>query len=94
MKYWRIFLTTDYLTSEMNFEIINDGLVWNATWGRLWGNYSDTVKAAFIREKSTIIKILLTNEGLTDIDTSMVLYGFALSYKTLIPNQGFINLEF
>ena len=56
IKYWRIFVTTDYITSEMDFEIINDGLVWNATWGRLWGNYSDTVKCAFIRKKSTIIK--------------------------------------
>lgn len=94
VKYWRIFITTDYLTKEMDFEIINDGLVWGATWGRLWGNYSDTVKCAFIRKKSTIIKIMLTNEGLTDLGTSMTLYGFALSYKDLTPHQSLMNLEF
>lgn len=92
IKYWRMFITTDYITKEMKLDVINDGLVWGATWGRIWGNYSDTVKCAFIRKKSTVIKILLTNEGLTDMGTNMTLYGFALSYKPFTPHQSIMNI--
>lgn len=72
----------------------DDGLVWGTEWGNPWGNYSTTMQSVFIREKGNRVELTFTNKGLTDNGIETIIYGFALSYRPLIPYQGFSNLSF
>jgi hypothetical protein len=70
---------------------VNSGLIWGNPWGSPWGNYSTQMQSAFIRMKGNRIGVGLTNKGLEDINTNFVFYGFAISFKQLIPFQKLSN---
>lgn len=87
------YLATNIFTID-DLNEINSGFVWGAEWGSPWGNYTTNIQSAFIREKGNRIAIGLTNKGLTDINTNIIFYGFAISFKPLTPYQNISNLQF
>ena len=78
----------------INLQKLNIGLVWGALWGSPWGNYSTNLQSAFIREKGNRITITFTNILNPEIDTNIIIYGFAISYIALTPHQPIANINF
>ena len=93
-KYMKVSISVDYKNVEIDFQEDNTGLVWGSEWGRVWGNAAENLKAAFVRYKGNTMTLVFTNKMLEDIDTNIVIYGFAVSYKTLTPHQKFFNNQF
>ena len=93
-EHLRLLIRIDYLDTDMitiDLSDVNSGLVWGNPWGSPWGNYSTQMQSAFIRMKGNRIGVGLTNKGLEDINTNFVFYGFAISFKQLIPFQKLSN---
>ena len=93
----KIILRIDDLTVdivEFNLTELNEGFVWGTDWGRPWGNYSTHMQNAFIRRKGNRIGLVFTNKGFEELNTNIVLYGFAFSYIPLTPVHPFSNLQF
>jgi hypothetical protein len=78
----------------INLQKLNIGLVWGELWGSPWGNYSTNLQSAFIREKGNRITITFTNILNPEIDTNIIIYGFAISYIALTPHQPIANINF
>ena len=93
-EHLRLLIRIDYLDTDMitiDLSDVNSGLTWGNPWGSPWGNYSTQMQSAFIRMKGNRIGVGLTNKGLEDINTNFVFYGFAISFKQLIPFQKLSN---
>ena len=93
-EHLRLLIRIDYLDTDMitiDLSDVNSGLIWGNPWGSPWGNYSTQMQSAFIRMKGNRIGVGLTNKGLEDINTNFVFYGFAISFKQLIPFQKLSN---
>lgn len=93
-EHLRLLIRIDYLDTDMitiDLSDVNSGLTWGNPWGSPWGNYSTQMQSAFIRMKGNRIGIGLTNKGLEDINTNLVFYGFAISFKQLVPFQKLSN---
>lgn len=93
----KVILRIDDLTVDIvEFDLmeLNEGFVWGTDWGRPWGNYSTHMQNAFIRRKGNRIGIDFTNKGFTELNTNIVLYGYAFSYIPLTPYHPFSNLAF
>ena len=93
-EHLKLLIRIDYLDTDMitiDLSDVNSGLTWGNPWGNPWGNYSTQMQSAFIRMKGNRIGIGLTNKGLEDINTNLVFYGFAISFKQLIPFQKLSN---
>lgn len=96
-EHLRLLIRIDYLDTDMitiDLSDVNSGLTWGNLWGSPWGNYSTQMQSAFIRMKGNRIGVGLTNKGLEDINTNFVFYGFAISFKQLIPFQKIANNSF
>lgn len=96
-EHLKMLIRIDYLDTDMiaiDLSDVNAGLVWGNPWGSPWGNYTTQMQSAFIRMKGNRIGVGLTNKGLTDINTNLIFYGFAISYKTLTPFQKISNTSF
>ena len=96
-EHLRLLIRIDYLDTDMitiDLSDVNSGLTWGNPWGSPWGNYSTQMQSAFIRMKGNRIGVGLTNKGLEDINTNFVFYGFAISFKQLIPFQKLSNISF
>ena len=96
-EHLRLLIRIDYLDTDMitiDLSDVNSGLTWGNPWGSPWGNYSTQMQSAFIRMKGNRIGVGLTNKGLEDINTNFVFYGFAISFKPLIPFQKLSNISF
>lgn len=96
-EHLRLLIRIDYLDTDMitiDLSDVNSGLTWGNPWGSPWGNYSTQMQSAFIRMKGNRIGVGLTNKGLEDINTNFVFYGFAISFKQLIPFQKLSNNNF
>ena len=93
-EHLKLLIRIDYLDTDMitiDLSDVNSGLTWGNPWGSPWGNYSTQMQSAFIRMKGNRIGVGLTNKGLEDINTNFVFYGFAISFKQLIPFQKLSN---
>jgi len=93
-EHLKLLIRIDYLDTDMitiDLSDVNSGLIWGNPWGSPWGNYSTQMQSAFIRMKGNRIGVGLTNKGLEDINTNFVFYGFAISFKQLIPFQKLSN---
>lgn len=93
-EHLKLLIRIDYLDTDMitiDLSDVNSGLTWGNPWGNPWGNYSTQMQSAFIRMKGNRIGVGLTNKGLEDINTNLVFYGFAISFKQLIPFQKLSN---
>ena len=93
-EHLKLLIRIDYLDTDMitiDLSDVNSGLTWGNPWGNPWGNYSTQMQSAFIRMKGNRIGIGLTNKGLEDINTNLVFYGFAISFKQLVPFQKLSN---
>lgn len=95
-EHFKVSTRVDYISSEaVEISELNEGLTWNTAWGSPWGYYSSTMKNIFIRQKGSRIELTITNKDLAEAaGVNILFYGFAVSYKSLIPYQGFSNLEF
>ena len=96
-KHLGLAISIDDITIEssyLNLAKLNEGLVWGDTWGTPWGNYSTNLQSAFIRQKGNRISLTFTNALNPEINTSIIIYGFAITYKPLIAYQRFSNIEF
>lgn len=92
-EHLKLLLRIDYLTTE-TFEINLSDINSELALGYNWENYLANIQSALIRQKGNRIGITFTNKGLNDINVNIIIYGFAISYKSLTPYQKLSNNQF
>lgn len=93
-KYMNININIDGRLFE-NLDVVKN-TVMRAPWNNMPenGNYDVDIQDAFIRYVCNRLSLDFSNTDVDNSENKVTLYGFAISYKTLIPYQRFINLKF